>query len=70
MGDAPSEFRPMSGGWGKFGSGFGARVSYIPCLKVIIAHHFTCGKKKNLVKYQKVLKYYENDCRSIYVVSL
>ena len=29
---------------------------------VYITHRSTCGKKKNLVKYQNVSKYYENDC--------
>ena len=25
-------------------------------------HCFTCGEKENLVKHQRVSKYYKNDC--------
>ena len=34
----------------------------MPCLEVIIAHRFTCGKRKILLKHRKVPKYYEIGC--------
>ena len=33
----------------------------MPCLLLIITIRLTCGKK-NLVKHQKVSKYYDQDC--------
>ena len=45
-----------------FGNSWGN--SYIPCLEVIITHRFTCGERK---KHRKVSKYYETDCRLIWI---
>ena len=30
---------------------------------LLIMHQFACGEKKKLVEYQKVSKYYDQDCR-------